>query len=109
MDQQDQNGLTMAGRIELVRRLLDYTRKQWAEELGVSTRIIENIEYGKQRPTSEIFEAISKKFPFILNYVVSGDSEVVFTNEEKKFLKDLEKYDASEVKEILNSKPKKRY
>ena len=109
MDKKDKNGLTIAGRMELVRRLLELTRKQWAEALGVNAHIIANIEYGKQRPTSEILEAISEQYPFILNYIITGEAQITFTKEEKKFLKEIEHYDEGEVKEILNSKPKKRY
>ncbi|WP_419833352.1 hypothetical protein [Endozoicomonas atrinae] len=52
MDKKDKNGLTIAGRMEFVRRLMNYTRKEWAEELNTSAHTVENIEYGKQRARS---------------------------------------------------------
>ncbi|WP_062265392.1 helix-turn-helix domain-containing protein [Endozoicomonas arenosclerae] len=109
MDKKNRQGLTINGRMEFIRRLHDLTRKQWAEELGVNPHVIENIEYGKQRVTSEILEAISEQYPYVLNYIVTGEAQITFTREEKNFLKELESYSTDEVKEVLNSKPKKRY
>lgn len=109
MDKKDKYGLTIAGRMEFVRRLLEFTRKEWAEELNLSLHVVENMEYGKQKVTGEVLAAISDKFPYVVNYILTGEAEVIFSDEEKKFLQSLESFDPKEVKEILNSKQKKRF
>ncbi|WP_422450439.1 MULTISPECIES: helix-turn-helix domain-containing protein [unclassified Endozoicomonas] len=109
MSRTDKNGLTMNGRLELVRRLLEYTRKEWADLLGCSVNLIANIEHGRQRPTSDLLEAISERFPYLIEYIITGQAENIFGEKEKAFLKELAGYEPEKVKEILNSKPRKRY
>ncbi len=109
MSRTDKNGLTMNGRLELVRRLLEYTRKEWADLLGCSVDQIANIEHGRQRPTSDLLEAINDHFPYLTGYIISGDAENILSKQEKAFIQQLSGYSPEKVREILKSKAKKRY
>lgn len=60
--------LHIANKILLLRKALKLTQEEFAERIGLSTRAVTRAESGKNRPTPETLEKISKSFEIPYGY-----------------------------------------
>lgn len=65
--------MTFKDRLTMLRMERNWTKKETAEKIGLSTGAYANYEYGNREPNQEILSKIAKVFNVSVEYLVSGN------------------------------------
>lgn len=66
-------------RFKKIRHQLNLQQKEIAEKTGISTRIVQNIEQGKQKVTIQIAQKLEEVFNVDIKWLLFGDGEMFIT------------------------------
>jgi len=69
-------------RLFLFRKAKKLTQKQVASDVGTSASYISEIEAGKKLPGSEILSSLLRSFELNINWLLSGQGEMIITGKE---------------------------
>lgn len=74
-----------AKRVKLIREALGMNKNELAKELGMSSTALLNIEYGRNKPGHDFYEAISRKLNVNLYYLFHGQGPMFRNKKEEEF------------------------
>ena len=91
----------LGNRIRILRKQLDKSQEEFAQELGITKQAISNIENSKSAPSPLVLYRLHNNLHVNLNYIIAGTGDV-FVGTEKK--EDLKKALMKEFEQILKAR-----
>lgn len=76
-----ENSVDIHKRISRIRRELDLTQKQFAEELSVSQAYISSLEKGKREVSANIVRSLMRQYKISSDWLMTGEGSMTIGNE----------------------------
>lgn len=92
----------IGNRIKKIRKILNKSQTELAQELGLTKQAISNIEHSKSLPSISFLSKLLIDYGININYIISSVGEV-FIDKEKNY-KSLKESILNEVETFLNSR-----
>ncbi len=89
-------------RLKQIRKLINKSQKELADELMLTKQAISNIETGKCLPSVSLLDKLLVKYNININYVISGIGEIFVTNNTS--YKEIRKSLMEEVEKFLDER-----